>query len=176
MKRYGWILGKSWLSAIGSFLTFLFFLSLSWRAAGREFGWRDQFCWWWAMTRCDWRQGGCYVFVYFPSYVFFLLRFFLVMMNSDSLWMEAGWLVWGRDQSLEESVIVLWLSSSQLPQRRLTIPNYPPSRLQLLILYSASFKSTLGTSYWPLTIFPLRSQKEKQPNCRRTLHWQFPNT
>ena len=57
-------------------------------------------------------------------------------------------------------------------------PQHPKlsSRLQLLILYSASFKSTLGTSSWPLTIFPLGSQKEKQPNCPRTNHWQYPNT
>ena len=56
-------------------------------------------------------------------------------------------------------------------------PHYPKlsSRLQLLILYSASFKSTLGTSSWPLTIFPLGSQKEKRSNFPRTLHWQYPN-
>ena len=129
--------------------------------------------WGWLVWRMWLRPS--WLFVYFLSCVFSLSRFFLVMMSSDSLWMEAGWLVWGRDQSLEESVIVLWLSSSQLPQHRLTIPNYPPSRLQLLILYSASFKSTLGTSSWPLTIFPLGSQKEKRSNFPRTLHWQYPN-
>ena len=80
--------------------------------------------WGWLVWRMWLRPS--WLFVYFLSCVFSLSRFFLVMMSSDSLWMEAGWLVWGRDQSLEESVIVLWLSSSQLPQHRLTIPNYPP--------------------------------------------------
>ena len=40
-----------------------------------------------------WLRSSC-LFVYFLSYVFSLLRFFLVMMSSDSLWMEVGWLGW----------------------------------------------------------------------------------